>query len=145
MCHGGLDGCKVRHVPTDAERARTLLTYTNYQKVADALHVSRAAVADWAKGRSVTPYRVRQLEQLLRPDLQLEETAPPEWARRLQAEMVLQVAGLIRAVAPTERLSAIDVMARQLQDVVEERQRQADAPSGQEDPAPDTAPANGPR
>jgi transcriptional regulator with XRE-family HTH domain len=63
-----------------------MLRYANYAKVADALQVSRAAVADWAKGRSVTPYRVNQLEQLLRPDLDIEKR-PPGWAEGLVADV----------------------------------------------------------
>jgi transcriptional regulator with XRE-family HTH domain len=72
-------------VSQEGDRARTLLAYANYAKVAEALLVSRASVAGWAKGRNVTPYRLRQLEQLLRPDLQIEEAAPPTWVERLLA------------------------------------------------------------
>ena len=71
-------------MPSDADRARSLLAYANYAKVAGALLVSRATVADWAKGKSVTPYRLRQLEQLLRPDLDIAKAPPPDWARALQ-------------------------------------------------------------
>ena len=73
---------------SEGDRAKALLTYANYAKVAAALQVSRTAVAEWAKGQSVTPYRLRQLEQLLRPDLQIEEPPPPEWARAMHAELV---------------------------------------------------------
>lgn len=59
-----------------------LLTYANYAKVGKALNVSRNAVRQWARGKDVTPYRVRQVRDLLRPSTQ-QDTAPPEWARRL--------------------------------------------------------------
>lgn len=72
-------------MPSDGDRARALLAYANYAKVGVALRVSRATVADWAKGQSVTPYRLNQLEQLLRPDLQTKEAAPPQWVERLMA------------------------------------------------------------
>lgn len=85
-------------MPSDAERARSLLAYANYAKVAAALLVSRATVADWAKGRSVTPYRLRQLEQLLRPDLQVEKDAPPEWVERMVSEIRLNRAVLRTAL-----------------------------------------------
>ena len=81
-------------VPSDAERARSLLAYANYAKVAAALLVSRAAVADWAKGKSVTPYRLRQLEQLLRPDLQTHENAAP-----LEEERLGRIERLVTAIA----------------------------------------------
>lgn len=109
-------------MPSDGDRARALLTYANYAKVATALLVSRAAVADWAKGKSVTPYRLRQLEQLLRPDLQTKEAAPPEWAERLEAKVdaiyarQTEVADsasrhVIEALADPERLEWVERLA----------------------------------
>lgn len=52
---------------TDAEEMQQLLTYANLAKVAAALRVSRNAVSQWARGNDVTPYRVRQVRDLLRP------------------------------------------------------------------------------
>lgn len=66
---------------TDTERMVDLLTYANRAKVADALRVSRASVSRWAKGKDVTPYRVRQVEQLLRPER--PAAGVPTWAVRL--------------------------------------------------------------
>lgn len=68
---------------SDAERAVALLRYANYAKVAAALDVSRATVAEWAKGRGVNPLRARQLEQLLRPDIQATDEDYPRWAGAL--------------------------------------------------------------
>jgi transcriptional regulator with XRE-family HTH domain len=103
-------------VPSDAERAASLLTYCNYQKVADALRVSRASVADWAKGRSVTPYRLRQLEQLLRPDLEIEEAAPPEWAERLANKTVERV---LSALPTPERLRRMEMLIDRLEELAQ--------------------------
>ena len=113
-------------MPSDGDRARALLAYANYAKVATALLVSRAAVADWAKGRSVTPYRLRQLEQLLRPDLQTKEAAPPEWAERLEQKVdaiyerqntVAATASrqVIEALADPERLAWVERLAAMIQ------------------------------
>lgn len=84
---------------TDGERAQALLTYANYAKVGEALRVSRASVAEWAKGRSVTPYRLRQLEQLLRPDIETEEARPPQWAAGLEARLVTAIGAALTAGA----------------------------------------------
>ena len=99
-------------MPSDAERAVAMLRYANYAKVAEALLVSRASVADWAKGKSVTPYRVRQLEQLLRPDLQAQQERPPAWAEGLEGRIADEV--LTRLAAPDSPLVA------QLEDRLEE-------------------------
>ena len=61
---------------------RELLAYAAYHKVAAALGVSRTSVSQWAKGRDVTPYRVRQVRDLLRPPEPQDETEP-QWARAL--------------------------------------------------------------
>ena len=92
---------------SEGDRAIALLRYANYQKVGRALHVSRSAVADWAKGKSVTPYRLHQLEQLLRPDLQIEESAPPDWAERLLVGvMALETKGQV-SEAELDRAEAL--------------------------------------
>lgn len=52
-----------------------LLRYANLSKVAAALAVSRQSVADWARGRNVTPFRLHQVEDLLRPQ-RAGEAAP---------------------------------------------------------------------
>ena len=44
-----------------------LLRYANRTKVAAALGVSPQSTSQWAKGRDVTPFRLRQVEDLLRP------------------------------------------------------------------------------
>lgn len=137
---------------TEGDRARTLLTYANYAKVAGALHVSRAAVADWAKGMSVTPYRLHQLEQLLRPDLQTQKEAAPPWAERLEDKLDQVVANqsavtdeavrqLLAALASPGRVADVESIAAEL--------RRVPPPSGEAPPdSPDTedrdteAPAN---
>lgn len=85
---------------TDATRMRELLRYANYAKVAEALGVSRSSVAEWAKGRDVSPYRLRQVESLLIPEH--EETPRPEWAEGLEAQMS-QVTTKIDAFAEWHR------------------------------------------
>lgn len=70
---------------TDAERMRELLRYANYAKVAGALGVSRTSVAAWAKGRDVSPFRLRQVEGLLLPER--EEAPTPEWAQGLREDV----------------------------------------------------------
>lgn len=44
-----------------------LLRYANRAKVAEALGVSRATTSMWARGRQVSPYRLREVEALLNP------------------------------------------------------------------------------
>lgn len=60
-----------------------LLRYAQYIRVAEALGVSRNIVSKWAKGRSVTPYRVRQVRELLTFGPQTKESPPPHWATGL--------------------------------------------------------------
>lgn len=73
-----------------------LLRYANYSRVAKALNVSKNAVSEWAHGRDVSPYRVRQVRDLLRPPQ--PEPQPPEWAERLLAGvMVLERKGEVTA------------------------------------------------
>ena len=113
--------CKVLGVTSDGDRAKTLLTYANYAKVAGALLVSRAAVADWAKGRSVTPYRLRQLEQLLRPDLDTE-IPPPGWAAALGDEIAQKVVERLSGVTAQE-LAGVDEMQPELDAAQRARRR----------------------
>lgn len=54
-----------------------LLQYANLAKVASALNVSRQSVADWARGKNVTPFRLRQVEDLLRPQRVGESVLDP--------------------------------------------------------------------
>lgn len=67
---------------TDAEEMIDLMRYASQVKVAAALGVTKTTTGQWAKGRDVTPYRVRQVRDLLRPPT-AQETAPPGWAERL--------------------------------------------------------------
>lgn len=53
---------------TDAEQMVELLTYASFAKVGAALGVSRNAVSRWSRGLDVTPYRLSQVQQLLRPE-----------------------------------------------------------------------------
>lgn len=71
-----LYSCKVLSV-TEAERMGELLQYANLAKVASALNVSRQSVADWARGKNVTPFRLRQVEDLLRPQRAGESVLDP--------------------------------------------------------------------
>lgn len=90
---------------------RGLLRYANYTHVAQGLTergypVSPATVSRWAQGRNVTPIVVTLVADLL----QIEETAPPEWARRLAQETALSV---IEALAPADvRQAAAAMIAR---------------------------------
>lgn len=70
---------------SDAAEMQDLLAYASYAKVGKALGVSRNAVSLWARGKDVTPYRLNQVRQLLRPE---EIAAPPAWAERLLAGVV---------------------------------------------------------
>jgi hypothetical protein len=62
---------------TDAEEMVDLMRYASQAKVAAALGVSRTTTGHWAKGRDVTPYRVRQVRDLLRPET-ARDAAPVE-------------------------------------------------------------------
>lgn len=92
---------------TDAEQMVELLTYANYAKVGAALGVSRNAVSEWARGNDVTPYRVRQVRDLLRPP-SASDGSEPQWARALLHQMA-QIADTQKEAAPQieERLDAI--------------------------------------
>jgi transcriptional regulator with XRE-family HTH domain len=74
----------------DASEMVELLRYARYVRVAEALGVSRNVVSQWAKGRSVTPYRLQQVRELLTG--QHKEAAPPDWAERLERKLDVLVA-----------------------------------------------------
>ena len=114
MCHFTVYACRLAVVPSDAERAVAMLRYANYAKVAEALLVSRASVADWAKGKSVTPYRVRQLEQLLRPDLQAQQESPPAWAEGLVDDAIART---VRLLGGPEYPAALELLRERLEGI----------------------------
>ena len=140
ICHAPLYACRLPVVPSDAERAVALLRYANYAKVGEALLVSRAAVADWAKGKGVTPYRIRQLEQLLRPDLQIDETPRPEWAEGLVSKAdaiyrLLQLTAVTPGGVSPELVREIEAARLDaLEQSRAERQRAARRPTAAPDP-----------
>lgn len=112
---------------TDAERMRELLRYANYAKVAEELGVHRATVARWAAGESVPSWAVRAVERLIVGER--KETAPPDWAERLERKMdeiranqdtIADQASrrIIEALAPPELLRAAALL----------RERQAELP-----------------
>jgi transcriptional regulator with XRE-family HTH domain len=72
---------------TDADEMRELLTYANLAKVGKALGVSRNTVSEWANGHNVSPMRVRQVRDLLRPP-QPQGSALPVMVKRLLAGMM---------------------------------------------------------
>lgn len=73
---------------SDAEEMAELLTYASYAKVAKALRVSRNAVTRWAHGEDVTPYRVHQVRDLLRPAP--VEPPAPAWVERIIASLMIR-------------------------------------------------------
>jgi hypothetical protein len=62
---------------TEGERMIELLRYASQAKVAAALGVSRTTTGEWARGRNVTPFRLRQVEDLLRPQRAGEAALDP--------------------------------------------------------------------
>lgn len=84
----------------DSDEMRDLLAYAAYNKVAAALTVSRNTVSLWAKGRNVTPYRLRQVRDLLRPETVKEPQ--PEWAGAMEqrlTETILANREIVQALA----------------------------------------------
>jgi transcriptional regulator with XRE-family HTH domain len=85
-------------VTENADRAemQRLLAFANYSKVAEAIGVKRAAVANWAAGRHVTPGRLEQVRALYGTT---KEAPRPDWAEgledriadRLEARLSLEV------------------------------------------------------
>lgn len=69
---------------TDAERMVDLLRYANLSKVAKALGVTKTTTSDWSHGRGVNPLRLRQVEDLLRPQ---SASMPPPTNAELLKEM----------------------------------------------------------
>lgn len=102
----------------DRDEMQRLLAYANFSKVAEAVGVKRAAVANWAAGRHVTPARLEQVRALYGLPVTPEDTTEkePPWVGRLQAtvDSILanqgRLALLIRqppvTVKPDERLAA---------------------------------------
>ena len=111
-----------------------MLRYANYAKVAEALLVSRASVADWAKGKSVTPYRVRQLEQLLRPDLQAQQERPPAWAEGLVDDAIART---VRLLGGPEYPAALELLRERLEGIPPPPHEAGDAEGGA--PGPGTS------
>lgn len=56
------------------------LRFANYSRIAEALDVTRYAVARWAKGRQVTPWNLQRVEELLG----ITNEVAPDWARLMQ-------------------------------------------------------------
>jgi hypothetical protein len=116
---------------TDAEQMIELLTYANYAKVAAALNVSRNAVSAWSRGRDVTPYRVRQVRDLLRPPSARDETEP-QWARALLHQMAQAAADAQKEAAPPDWVKRLkddalaemkrhnDKLARSIRELIED-------------------------
>jgi transcriptional regulator with XRE-family HTH domain len=72
---------------SDADEMVELLRYASRAKVATALGVSRTTTGQWARGKDVTPYRLRQVRDLLRPPE--PEPPAPAWVERLLAGLML--------------------------------------------------------
>ncbi len=76
-------------LPEDASpewrEMRSLLRYASFAEVGRALDLSRNAVSDWWNGHSITPWRLRQVRELMQRS-EHEEAAPPRWARELHAK-----------------------------------------------------------
>lgn len=99
----------------DADEMRDLLTYAAYNKVAAALNVSRNTVSLWARGVNVSPYRLRQVRDLLRPETARNATAP-SWAVAMEQRLLEKLEinrQLIGALGRPELLEAAErVIAR---------------------------------
>ena len=91
---------------SDAEEMVELLAYASYAKVAKALRVSRNAVTRWAHGEDVTPYRVNQVRDLLRPPA--ADPPAPAWVGRVLASLMLREA---REGSTAEELDAAEARA----------------------------------
>lgn len=83
----------------DRDEMQKLLAYANFSKVAEAVGVKRAAVANWAAGRHVTPARLEQVRALyglpVTPEGQQKETPRPEWAEGLADDVAMKLAALL--------------------------------------------------
>lgn len=121
---------------SDADEMRELLTYANYRKVGDALGVSKTAVSQWSRGKDVTPFRVRQVRDLLRPETR--RSAAPSMTRRLLAGIMalesaakLTDADLARAMKAAEAFEALALEAdARLAEQLAQSQHTPDAPTG---------------
>ena len=72
----------------DRDEMQRLLAYANFSKVAEAIGVKRAAVANWAAGRHVTPARLEQVRALYGLDTTKE---PPGSSGGLADEVAAKV------------------------------------------------------
>lgn len=64
----------------DAARMVRALRFANYTRVAEALGVTRSAVARWARGRQVTPWNLQRVDELLGQ----QKEAAPDWERLMR-------------------------------------------------------------
>jgi hypothetical protein len=90
-----------------------LLRYANYAKVGEELKVTRQTVARWAKGESVPQWATQAIERLMLGES--KEAAPPEWARRLHAELLDEVRRNREETERVLRAMADDLAARLLE------------------------------
>lgn len=110
-----------------------LLRYANRTKVAAALKVSPQTTNQWAKGRDVTPFRLHQVEDLLRPQ-RANEVDPTN------GELLTEMRAIRRLL---QRQAVPAVNAQQLAKVVVDAlaQREAARPGpGSRKPARDASP-----
>jgi transcriptional regulator with XRE-family HTH domain len=91
---------------SDADEMIELMRYASQAKVAAALGVSRQTTGQWARGRDVTPYRLRQVRDLLRPPA--PEPPAPAWVERVLASLMLREA---REGVTAEELAAAEARA----------------------------------
>ena len=118
----------------DRDEMQKLLAYANFSKVAEAVGVKRAAVANWAAGRHVTPARLEQVRALYGLPVtsggQQKEAAPI--GERLDELLVL-----VRAIAeatPGVDLARLGDIHRRVLELERARQR-PDAQRRSEDQA----------
>jgi len=94
---------------SDADEMQNLLTYANYKKVGDALGVTKTTVSNWAHGINVSPHRLLQVRDLLRPET-AREAAPIEGrllASHLALERKLRITPVELAAAEAEAMVLI--------------------------------------
>ena len=118
---------------------KRLLTYANYQKVANALKVSRASVSEWSRGIDVTPYRLDEVRALMQSVVGRRRKAPPaeadgaapEWAGRLERmiEAIAVASGIPRAsLKEVEALEQYVLELERLQQLPDAKRRKANPP-----------------
>jgi transcriptional regulator with XRE-family HTH domain len=94
-----------------------LLAFANYSKVAEAVGVKRAAVANWAAGRHVTPGRLEQIRALYGTT---KETPRPDWAEGLEDRIAESLEARLSLDVPervVERVAVRLGLPRQRSDV----------------------------